>query len=413
MRAPDSSTIQQRIRGKIETSCSGPCCNHLCGNDVATMRVLHINPGNLYGGVETVLVTFAAARDHCPSMAPEFAVMSDGRLERELKAAGAVVRRLPEVRMSRYWSVLRARRALRAFIATGYYNAVVCHQPWTQAVFGCCINGSSASLVAYLHGPLCRTWIERLASRTRPDLVVTPSAYISGSVRTLYPSSPVVTVHNPLPASITSVAMKADERRIVRAELGAADSDVVVLIACRIEAWKGVDLLISALAALKGVVPWRLWVAGAPQRNDERSYYKELEALVGWEDIARQVHFLGQRSDVSRLMGAADIYAQPNRSAEGFGLSLVEASYSRLPVVTSDLGPAREIIDNNTGCLVPPGDMAALSHALRSLICSPRLREEMGRAGRNKVTALCDAALQVNKLYAHLKSVCDLNQACV
>src|SRR5947208_3625713 len=73
------------------------------------MRVLHVTTGNLYGGVETCLMTLARSRGLCPEMEPSFAVCFRGRLWDELTAAGVPVYQLRPTRVSRPWTVLRAR----------------------------------------------------------------------------------------------------------------------------------------------------------------------------------------------------------------------------------------------------------------------------------------------------------------
>ena len=52
------------------------------------LRVLHVNAGNLYGGVETLLTTLANSRDLCPDMEPHFAFCYEGRSRREIDASG-------------------------------------------------------------------------------------------------------------------------------------------------------------------------------------------------------------------------------------------------------------------------------------------------------------------------------------
>src|SRR5271170_8284030 len=79
----------------------------------AKVRVLHLHSGNMYGGVETLLVVLGKLRQLCPEMEPSFGLCFEGRLSRELEAASANVHMLGKVRMSRPWSVWRARRRLR------------------------------------------------------------------------------------------------------------------------------------------------------------------------------------------------------------------------------------------------------------------------------------------------------------
>src|SRR5262249_41106227 len=96
------------------------------------LRVLHCSSGNLYGGVETLLVTLA--QQAAPGVRPEFALCFEGRASAELRAVGADVHWLAPVRFSRPWTVWRARRALRRLLAARPFDVVVCHGPWTHWV---------------------------------------------------------------------------------------------------------------------------------------------------------------------------------------------------------------------------------------------------------------------------------------
>jgi glycosyltransferase involved in cell wall biosynthesis len=111
-----------------------------------------------------------------------------------------------------------------------------------------------------------------------------------------------------------------------------------------------------------------------------------------------RVRFLGERSDVPDLLGAADIFLQANSGPEGLGMVFMEALAARLPVVTMHLGGAPELIDDQCGILAPPGDVAAVADALDRLIQDRALRQQMGDAGRQRVMQQCDPAEHFRKL---------------
>ena len=67
------------------------------------------------------------------------------------------------------------------------------------------------------------------------------------------------------------------ERSAFRASLGTTADAVVILQASRIEAWKGPDRTLHALARLRDVPGWRLWMAGGPQRHEECALYENLK----------------------------------------------------------------------------------------------------------------------------------------
>src|SRR5262249_22135283 len=145
-------------------------------------------------------------------------------------------------------------------------------------------------------------------------------------------------------------------RRQVRAALDTPDNAVVLIQASRLERLKGHGLLLEALARLTDTPGWLCWIVGGVQRPHEQDYLTELQQAAAHRGLAGQARFLGQRADVRQLLAAADVFCQPNIGPESFGISFIEALYAGLPVVTTALGGALEIVDATCGVLVPPGD---------------------------------------------------------
>jgi glycosyltransferase involved in cell wall biosynthesis len=179
----------------------------------------------------------------------------------------------------------------------------------------------------------------------------------------------------------------------------------VIVTACRLEPWKGHGLLLDALSRLLAVPGWQWWVVGGAQRPHEASYRERLERSAKTRGLAGRIRFLGQRSDVARLLAAADIHCQPNTAPEPFGLAFVESLYAGLPVVSTALGGALEIIDSSCGVLVPPGDTAALAATLERLLQDDAHRQRLGRAGPDRARHLCEPARQLARLEAILTSL--------
>jgi glycosyltransferase involved in cell wall biosynthesis len=121
--------------------------------------------------------------------------------------------------------------------------------------------------------------------------------------------------------------------------------------------------------------------------------------------IAERVRFLGQRADVADVLAAADIHCQPNTGPEPFGVAFVEALYAGLPVVTTSMGGALEIIDDNCGILVPPGEPHRLASSLFRLLRNAELRARLGQSGRVKAHDLCAPASQLTKMVRTLEQI--------
>lgn len=358
------------------------------------MRVLHVAAGNLYGGVERILVEIAAATG---GTRHEYALSFEGRLGRELDAAGARRHALGEARFSRPLSMWRARRRLRAVTRASAFDAVVCHSPWAYALAAPALSPLTPALWAHdaLQG---RHWTERRVAKRPPHLVICNSAYTESALATWLPAAARPIVYAPVSAP-AHAATRAD----TRAALGAADDAVVIVIASRLERWKGHAELLRAVTGLQG--NWVLWMAGAAQRPHEQEYASELEALVAANGLGSRVRFLGQRADVADILAAADIHCQPNSAPEPFGLVFVEALHAGLPVVTSDAGGPREIVTPACGLLVPLGDSTALGAALEGLVASRERRRQLGSAGPARARELCDPQRQLARLEAALAPV--------
>ena len=367
------------------------------------MRVLHVAPGNLYGGVETLLVTLAKYRETAP-MEPEFAVCFEGRLARELEASGVKVHRLGAARVRNPVSVLRARRRLAALLTKSHYGAAICHMAWPQALFGATIKAGNVPLIFWLHlATDGRHWLERWAGLTRPAVAICPSQFVGERLKNMYPGLAPEIIHYPI--APPAIADRDATRRQVRAELGIADDAVVIIQASRMEPWKGQMQCLRGLAQLRDLDSWICVQAGGPQRPFERDYFEALTKAAAELGIAERVRFLGLRNDVPRLMSAADIYCQPNTGLEGLPIVFGEAMYAGLPIVSSRIGGFWELVDESSGILAPSDDILSLASALRSLIESSDLRNRLGRSARDRAIAFFDPAQQIRKLFAIVTKV--------
>jgi len=359
---------------------------------------LHVYSGNLFGGVETLLVTLAKERSLCPSMQPHFALCFEGRLTEEIQATGLCVHRLGRVRSSQPWTVWLARRQLKQLLRQEGFDVVICHSCWSQALFGPVVRHEQLPLVFWCHDtPKGSHWLERWAKQTPPDLAIANSRYTLAAVPKLYPETHSTLLYYPVPDS--STPDRTNIRRTVRASLNTPDEAVVIIQASRLERWKGQTLLLSALAQLRDVPNWVCWIAGGSQRPHEAQYLQELQAQARELGIADQVYFLGQRADVPHLLVAADIHCQPNISPEPFGIAFVEALYAGLPVVTTVMGGGLEIVDESCGRLVAPDDANVLGQVLGSLIMNSSKRAELSSGGLLRALALCEPARQLTQLH--------------
>jgi len=127
----------------------------------------------------------------------------------------------------------------------------------------------------------------------------------------------------------------------------------------RLEAVKGHHTLIQAVPQLPdGVI---VLLVG---QGSEMGSLQQLAAALG---VADRVRFLGHRDDIDRIMPAFDVFCLPSLS-EGLPRVVMEVQAAGVPVVASDVGSVRQVVDSETGLLVPADDPLALATALNDLI---------------------------------------------
>jgi glycosyltransferase involved in cell wall biosynthesis len=167
------------------------------------------------------------------------------------------------------------------------------------------------------------------------------------------------------------------DREAVRRELGLGPENLVILQVARLDPLKDHATAIRVINHLAHRNPdSRLILVG--QGPEETAIREKVEA---W-GLTDRVRFLGLRTDVARLLSAADLFLLTSVS-EGIPLVLIEAMAAGLPVVSTDVGGVGEVVeDGRTGLLAPSGDDGALAEKVLLLARDPAECERMGRAGR-------------------------------
>lgn len=173
----------------------------------------------------------------------------------------------------------------------------------------------------------------------------------------------------------------AAERAAARAQLGLAPDDYVCVIVARLSWNKGHDLLIQAvrmLCAADPALPIRCLIVGSGAADRET----EIKAFAHGGDAADEqiFRFVGFIPDARTALWASDVYVLPSRF-EGFAIGVVEAmAVGLVPVRTPAGGATDQIVEGETGFIVPFEDADALAEAIGQL-ADPQVRGEM--AARN------------------------------
>ena len=177
------------------------------------------------------------------------------------------------------------------------------------------------------------------------------------------------------------------DRDDVRAELGIAPDERLVVVAARLHPQKDLPTLFAAVDGLPDV---RVVVFG--EGPDEVELRKTAPA---------NVLLAGSRAGVADEIAAADVFVVSSRWESG-PLVLLEAMSLGRPVVTTDVGLASRVVrDGDTGRLVVPGVAAALRSAITDVLADPEQAAAMGAAGRVAV----EAAFSGDELLGRIEDV--------
>lgn len=157
---------------------------------------------------------------------------------------------------------------------------------------------------------------------------------------------------------VEAVRVRASTTRAVKRD----GVPFVVGMVARLEVHKDQPTLIRAARLLKDAnSPVEVWLLGEGSRREE---YQRLIADLGLEN---EVKLLGMRRDIPELLGQMDVFAFSAKPDEGLGVALIEAMAAEVPIIATDVGACREVLqDGEFGTLVPPGDPKAMAEAIAS-----------------------------------------------
>lgn len=186
--------------------------------------------------------------------------------------------------------------------------------------------------------------------------------------------------------------VSAEAKTALRRELNLPTEGTITLYAGRLSEEKRVRYLVETWPTIRAKHPdASLLILG--QGPEEAS----LKAKT-----SDGVIFGGAVHNVPPYLQAADVFVLPS-IAEGFSVAMLEAMASELAVVITDVGGARDAIDDGVhGLVIPPDDQPALEQALLAVLGDQASRQRMGQAARQRVQqefALSVIAKQLRGLY--------------
>jgi glycosyltransferase involved in cell wall biosynthesis len=284
---------------------------------------------------------------------------------------------VPLLVLSQCWSLARAIRRenfdvihCNWIIPQGFAFAVLNHLMRTPPSLLTCLGGDVYVLNRW---PLSRikTWI-----LNRFDRIAVISVDIGRELSRIAGNSPLPPVrHIPMGVDLARFDSAYKTQR--------PDGDRELLFVGRLAEKKGLEVLLTALQdpRLCSRAGFRLTVVGdGPLR-------RELEAQAADAGLAEKVTFLGAlpHDALARQLRSADVLCAPfvvgkDGDREGMPAVVMEAAATGLPIIASDIGGVRDIVETGvSGWLLPAGDASALAAAIVDSLNNPYKCAEMGR----------------------------------
>jgi len=167
-------------------------------------------------------------------------------------------------------------------------------------------------------------------------------------------------------------------RERIRKNLGLKPDEIMLFSVGELNENKNHEILIKTIAKANNQ-KFQYFIAGVGHRMNY------LEQLILQLDVIEQVHLLGFRMDVQKLLCGADIFCLPSYR-EGLSVALMEAMASGLPCVVSNIRGNVDLIENGVGgYLCTPQDVDAFAAAISKLATEPDLRKKMGKNNLNAI----------------------------
>lgn len=363
-----------------------------------SIRVLFVDHEPRLSGGQQDLLDLVEALDR---VEVHVALPAAGPLEDGLRSAGATIHRVeihPELRHLSRWAIVRrphlALRHLGAFVGAAWRLGRLIREVRPDVVH---TNSMKAHLLAIAPVRLRRLplvwhvrdilqpgWIRfafvRLGALFATRIVVLSKVTGEQFVSSRRAMRKVRIVYN---------GIRLDRYRAARAgrwrrRLGATNGEVIVGMVGQLAHWKGQDVFIDAAGRLAERFPKaRFAIVGEclyPENED--TYAWKIRQRAKELGLESRLVFTGWSDDVPATMNAFDVVVHASRLPEPFGRVIVEGMAAGKPVVASLAGAGPEIVSEDAGKLVAPGDPDALASALAELVGDAYTRLRIGKAAR-------------------------------
>ena len=368
----------------------GQMRNSVPPSDRKRPRIAFVITGLYTGGAEVVLANLIEQLG--PRIeAKVFALRGGGPIRERIEAAGGEVEDFSiSGPLSAFVGTLRLHRALKAFspdvVHTWMYHADLVGGLAAVAArirpIAWGIHNSTLDNDARLRTRILVRALASLSSRVPDSIQSCSVAAAAVHVGMGYPQNRIRIIHNGVDCE--AFAPSENARVSVREELELPPATPLIGAVGRYHPQKDYPTLLAAareLVAENPEVHFLLAGRGLDQNN------RELCELVSAHRLGDNIHLLGVRTDIPRIMSSLDVYTSSSAFGEAFPVVLLEAMSSGVPCIATDVGDSARII-GDSGMVVEPRDPGSLALGLRKLLVLPPMdRLALGRLARTRILA--------------------------
>lgn len=352
------------------------------------MRIAHMIDNLRVGGAQRLMVTFAEALDHSAHELTVLALGADAHPP-TLARLDATATTTEFFDAGRLADMGRARMLTR-FVRDNNFDVLATHLFHANVLGAGLRVATGTPVVPVLHnvaaprGP-ARAMLWRRAIRHGSDAIVACAHAVRDAHASWLAPDRVTALPNPvaLPAPLSPEA-----RARLRAEILGTQRGTLAVSVGTISPQKAFTDLVAAFARIdEATLPVHLAIAG----RGAAAAIAEVEDAIAAHGVGHRVVLLGQRDDIGELLQASDIYVSSSHW-EGLPVAVLEAMAAGLPVIVTDVGDNRRVVDDSCGALVPPRRPDLLAEAVQRLLADPAGARARGRRAHEIVAEKHDPA---------------------
>ena len=357
-------------------------------------KVLQIIPSldKINGGVERG--TLDVAKELISSGFDSAILSSGGEMSQKYKYLGVEHHEL-SLKQKGFFRFFLLKRKFLKIIDSIKPDIVHIRSRWPAFCFNSIIKQKKIPLVTTFHGTYSGNnfYPKKFynSSMTTGDKVITISKFIDDHVRYNFPNSKsrLVQIDRGIDTKYFDLKSVTETRKEnLLSKLMLSENTHIVLLPARITSWKGHMVALDAANIISQKNPsLNFVILFVGDEDGKKSFSKKLEQKVKKLKLTNRIIFSGNLSDMPAVYSIADIVLSTSIEPEAFGRISAEASSMTKPIISSNHGGSREIIENGmTGWLIEPSNSEMLADKIQEVLGLPQEKKDaIGMNARRRV----------------------------